>query len=124
MLVTATTRACAIAADCLAVGVTWFTLTTRHDLRQFGGLKSTIASVLLIDGECWMLYAPIRLSLKSNGVMKFRDRLLPVSGVPSQSRGTHTHVPSSILLILNVLHITFTLLSVSLKPFRILTLRY
>ncbi|TBU22461.1 hypothetical protein BD311DRAFT_676052, partial [Dichomitus squalens] len=67
---TAVTRACAIAADCLAAGITWFSLSRRYDFRHAGETKGTLTSVLLVDGEC-----------------------------------------NIILAVLNVLHVTFTLLS-------------
>ncbi|TBU51602.1 hypothetical protein BD310DRAFT_941907 [Dichomitus squalens] len=58
-ILTAVTRACAIAADCLAAGVTWFSLSRRYDFRHAGETKGTLTSVLLVDGECNMFTAPV-----------------------------------------------------------------
>lgn len=50
-------RSCMIAADCIAVGVTWFTLSRRGGLGHADAmLKGTISNVLLIDGEHCLAY--------------------------------------------------------------------
>ncbi|TBU52425.1 hypothetical protein BD310DRAFT_998025, partial [Dichomitus squalens] len=49
------TRSCLIAADCLAIGVTWSTLGLQYSPRERGMLKGSISSVLLTDGTIYFL---------------------------------------------------------------------
>ncbi|TBU41855.1 hypothetical protein BD309DRAFT_867468, partial [Dichomitus squalens] len=53
--VTVLSRSCLIAADCLAAGVTWFTLARPRDIHFIGVLKSSLTRVLLIDGTVYFL---------------------------------------------------------------------
>ncbi|TBU52338.1 hypothetical protein BD310DRAFT_832390, partial [Dichomitus squalens] len=48
-------RSCSIAADCLAIGVTWFTLGLPYTTRRGGVLNGSLASVLLVDGTIYFL---------------------------------------------------------------------
>ncbi|TBU54967.1 hypothetical protein BD310DRAFT_934758 [Dichomitus squalens] len=52
---TVLSRSCLIAADCLAAGVTWFTLARPRDIHFIGVLKSSLTRVLLIDGTVYFL---------------------------------------------------------------------
>ncbi|TBU24948.1 hypothetical protein BD311DRAFT_855376, partial [Dichomitus squalens] len=54
-ILTVLSRSCLIAADCLAAGVTWFTLARPRDIHFIGVLKSSLTRVLLIDGTVYFL---------------------------------------------------------------------
>ncbi|TBU21345.1 hypothetical protein BD311DRAFT_734500 [Dichomitus squalens] len=56
-------RACLIAADCLAIGATWFTLARPHGIRHVGVRKDSISSILLTDGTVYFLILAVLNSL-------------------------------------------------------------
>ncbi|TBU22649.1 hypothetical protein BD311DRAFT_675584, partial [Dichomitus squalens] len=56
-------RLCLIAADCLAIGATWFTLGLHYPTRRGGVLKGSISSVLLMDGTIYFLILAVLNSL-------------------------------------------------------------
>ncbi|TBU22605.1 hypothetical protein BD311DRAFT_742896 [Dichomitus squalens] len=56
-------RSCVIAADCLAIGVTWFILGLQYPAHRGGVLKGSISRVLLIDGTIYFLILGVLNSL-------------------------------------------------------------
>lgn len=54
VIVAILSRSCTIAADCLAIGVTWFTLSSRNDFFRSSAIKGSMSSVLLMDGAYWL----------------------------------------------------------------------
>ncbi|EJF58091.1 hypothetical protein DICSQDRAFT_139714 [Dichomitus squalens LYAD-421 SS1] len=52
-------RSCMIAADCIAIGATWFTLPRRRGLGHANLLKGTISDVLLVDGTVYFFILAI-----------------------------------------------------------------
>ncbi|TBU52354.1 hypothetical protein BD310DRAFT_889547 [Dichomitus squalens] len=61
--VTIISRSCLIVADCLAIGVTWFTLGLQYPAHRGGVLKGSISRVLLIDGTIYFLTLAVLNSL-------------------------------------------------------------
>ncbi|TBU36810.1 hypothetical protein BD309DRAFT_691870 [Dichomitus squalens] len=52
-------RSCQIAADCVAIGVTWFAMHQGYGIRHMAGRKGTLSRVLLLDGIIYFLVLAI-----------------------------------------------------------------
>ena len=44
-------RSCQIVADCIAIGVTWFTMSQAYGVRNAAKREGSLSRVLLLDGE-------------------------------------------------------------------------
>ncbi|TBU34146.1 hypothetical protein BD311DRAFT_651137, partial [Dichomitus squalens] len=88
-------RSCLIAADCIAIGVTWYTLSRRRDIRQPRAFKGTISDVLLVDGTVYFIILAVLNTLH----LTFTVVSLDVNFLQSTSNVTQFTVPLSAILI-------------------------
>ncbi|TBU34123.1 hypothetical protein BD311DRAFT_683366 [Dichomitus squalens] len=95
-MLTIVARSCLIAADCIAVAATWFTLSRRHrNLRQGNSLRGSISSVLLVDGTIYFLTLAILNALH----LTFTMLSLGVAALESTSYITAFTTPLSAVLV-------------------------
>ena len=111
-LVVLFTRIPLMAADVLAISVIWYKLWRNHSHRQLLD-RNTLSDVLLRDGEhvnlIFLVVAVLTKSLTRHNLFHvrpaFRDALLGRARIL-------TYGTSSVLFVLNLLHLAFTLSSV------------
>ncbi|TBU47615.1 hypothetical protein BD309DRAFT_987966 [Dichomitus squalens] len=93
-------RSCLIAADCIAIGVTWYTLSRRRDIRQPPAFKGTISDVLLVDAYHFSCSVFSRILAVLNTLhLTFTVVSLDVNFLQSTSNVTQFTVPLSAILI-------------------------
>ncbi|TBU60035.1 hypothetical protein BD310DRAFT_848350 [Dichomitus squalens] len=88
-------RSCVIAADCLAIGVTWFTLGLQYPAHRGGVLKGSIARVLLMDGTVYFLILGVLNSLH----LAFTLLSISVAALQPVSVVTEFTTPLSAILV-------------------------
>ncbi|TBU60039.1 hypothetical protein BD310DRAFT_1006898, partial [Dichomitus squalens] len=88
--VTIISRSCLIAADCLAIGVTWFTLGLQYPAHRGGMLKGSISRVLIMDGAILAVLNSLHLAFT----------LLSISVAPLQSASVLTEFTTPLSAIL------------------------
>ncbi|TBU52422.1 hypothetical protein BD310DRAFT_832199, partial [Dichomitus squalens] len=52
-------RSCLIAADCIAIGATWFTLARPGEIGHIRSIKGSVSHILLVDGTIYFLILAI-----------------------------------------------------------------
>ncbi|TBU60060.1 hypothetical protein BD310DRAFT_923811 [Dichomitus squalens] len=97
-LVTIISRSCVIAADCLAIGFTWFMLGLQYPAYRGGVLKGSIARVLLMDGAILAVLNSLHLAFTLLSINT--DALEPTSVMT-----TFTFPLSAILVSRFLLHL-------------------
>ncbi|TBU21643.1 hypothetical protein BD311DRAFT_221169 [Dichomitus squalens] len=94
-----------IAADCIAIGVTWATLARRHDIRHLNIVKGSLSSILLVDGTVYFLILAVLNSLH----LAFTLLALAVEALAPTSVITNFTIPlSSVLVSRFLLHLQST----------------
>ncbi|TBU52127.1 hypothetical protein BD310DRAFT_259673 [Dichomitus squalens] len=88
-------RSCLIAADTVMIGVTWFTLAQPYAIRHIHVLKSSLASVLLIDGTVYFVMLAVLNALH----LAFSLLPLDITVLQSKSVITTFTVPLSATLV-------------------------
>ena len=96
-------------ADALVLAITWAATFRTARARRTAGLDLTFSSLLLRDGELPIAYP---LGEHARLMLTLRDDLLHVSRVCSYESSTPSALEPRVLLLLNMLHLTFTMLSV------------
>ena len=65
-------RSCQIAADCIAISVTWFTMSQAYGVRNAAKREGSLSRVLLLDGEIILRAdSPITLMISNVGTIYF-----------------------------------------------------
>ena len=65
-------RSCQIAADCIAISVTWFTMSQAYGVGNVAKRQGSLSRVLLLDGEIFLRAdMPIALMASNVGTIYF-----------------------------------------------------